>query len=130
MKKYDNFCAALDNLKDIYQYEEPYDNVVLTGLVGLYEICFEQSWKMMKEVLGDFGYEESATGSPKTILKTAYTAGMICDEDLWLAALMARNNVAHAYNCLVALDIVKSVKEEFYQMFCELKDEIEKRWLH
>lgn len=129
MKKYDNFCAALDNLKDIYQYEEPYDNVVLTGLVGLYEICFEQSWKMMKEVLGDFGYEESATGSPKTILKTAYTAGMICDEDLWLAALMARNNVAHAYNCLVALDIVKSVKEEFYQMFCELKDEIEKRWL-
>ena len=37
MKKYENFCSALTNMKDIYQYKEPYDNVVLTGLVGLYE---------------------------------------------------------------------------------------------
>ena len=49
MRKYENFCNALSNMKDIYNYEEPYDNVVLTGLVGLYEICFEQSWKMMKD---------------------------------------------------------------------------------
>ena len=38
-------------LFEIYNYEEPYDNVVLTGLVGLYEITFEQSWKMMKEIM-------------------------------------------------------------------------------
>ena len=51
MKKYENFCSSLGNMKDIYNYEEPYDNVVLTGLVGLYEITFEQSWKMMKEIM-------------------------------------------------------------------------------
>ena len=51
MKKYENFCQAFSNLKEIYRYQEPYDTVVLTGLVGLYEICFEQSWKMMKEIL-------------------------------------------------------------------------------
>ena len=39
MKKYENFCNAYRNLKDIYSYEEPYNNVELTGLVGLYEIC-------------------------------------------------------------------------------------------
>ena len=50
MKKYENFCAALKNLKDIYNYEEPYTNVVLTGLAALYEICFEQSWKAVKEI--------------------------------------------------------------------------------
>ena len=50
MKKYDNFCAAFRNLKDVFSYEEPYNNVVLTGLVALYEICFEQSWKLMKEL--------------------------------------------------------------------------------
>lgn len=27
-------------MKDIFSYSEPYDNVVLTGLVGLYEITF------------------------------------------------------------------------------------------
>ena len=77
MRKYENFCNALSNMKDIYNYEEPYDNVVITGLVGLYEICFEQSWKMMKEILEIHGYAEGATGSPKIILKTAYKAGMI-----------------------------------------------------
>ena len=60
MKKYENFCVSLENMKDIYNYEEPYDNVVLTGLVGLYEITFEQSWKMMKEILEIHGFAEGA----------------------------------------------------------------------
>ena len=41
MKKVDNFNKALQNPKEIYSYEEPYDSVVITGLVGLFEICFE-----------------------------------------------------------------------------------------
>ena len=64
MKKYETFCNALNNLKDIHLYEEPYDNVTITGLVGLYEICFEQAWKMMKEILELHGYESSAQGLP------------------------------------------------------------------
>lgn len=129
MKKYENFCASLENMKEIYNYREPYDNVVLTGLVGLYEICFEQSWKMMKEILEEHGYGESATGSPKIILKTAYKAGMIKNEELWLRALQERNNVAHSYNRKIAMEIVTQTKESFYEMFCELKSEIEKKWL-
>ena len=35
MKKFENFVAAFRNLADIYQYEEPYGNVELTGLVGI-----------------------------------------------------------------------------------------------
>ena len=129
MKKYENFCSSLGNMKDIYNYEEPYDNVVLTGLVGLYEITFEQSWKMMKEILQNHGYEEGATGSPKIILKTAYKAGMIKDEELWLRALQARNNVTHSYNQKIALSIVSEAKTEFYKMFVDLKEEVESVWL-
>ena len=140
MKKYENFCQALINMKDIYNYEEPYDNVVLTGLVGLYEITFEQSWKMMKEILQNHGYEEGATGSPKIILKTAYKAGMIKDEDLWLKALRERNyviiestyldrNVTHSYNQNIALSIISQAKEKFYDMFCQLKKEIDENWI-
>lgn len=28
MKKYDNFCASLLNMKEIYNYEEPFDAVI------------------------------------------------------------------------------------------------------
>lgn len=128
MKKFENFCTALKNLKDIYSYEEPYSNVVMTGLVGLYEICFEQSWKAMKEILTLNGVAESQTGSPRQILKSAYQAGIIKDEDLWLAALVSRNNVAHAYNQEIAKDIIKQTKITYYQMFEDLKMEIENNW--
>lgn len=129
MKKYENFCASLKNMKEIYDYDEPYNTVVLTGLVGLYEICFEQSWKMMKEILEIHGYEEGATGSPKIILRTAYRAGMIKNEDAWLRALQERNNVTHSYNEKIALEIVRQAKAIFYDLFVQLKDEIDKNWM-
>lgn len=129
MKKYENFCASLKNMKENYDYDEPYNTVVLTGLVGLYEICFEQSWKMMKEILEIHGYEEGATGSPKIILRTAYRAGMIKNEDAWLRALQERNNVTHSYNEKIALEIVRQAKAIFYDLFVQLKDEIDKNWL-
>lgn len=129
MKKYENFCNAFENLKDIYDYNEPYSNVEMSGLVALYEICFEQSWKTMKEILEQQGFAEEKTGSPKIVLKTAYSAGMIKDEDLWMAALNARNNVAHSYNKEVALDIINQTKEKFCRMFEELKIELDNKWI-
>ena len=131
MKKYENFCASLKNMKEIYDYDEPYNTVVLTGLVGLYEICFEQSWKMMKEILEIHGYEEGATGSPKIILRTAYSVNLkqIKNEDAWLRALQERNNVTHSYNEKIALEIVRQAKAIFYDLFVQLKDEIDKNWL-
>ena len=51
---------------------------------------------------------------------------MIHNEQVWLKALSARNNVAHAYNHKIAVEIVNQCKNEFYDMFRELKEEIEK----
>ena len=53
---------------------------------------------------------------------------MIDDENLWLEALEARNNVSHAYNRDIANYIVKQAKDKFYNMFKKLKDESEK-WM-
>lgn len=53
---------------------------------------------------------------------------MIQDEELWLGALRTRNNVAHAYNQAVAVDIVRQTREKYYRMFCGLKKEIENNW--
>ena len=127
MKKYENFCKALENLQDIYQYDEPYNNVILSGLVALYEICFEQAWKAMKEVMVSEGVREAETGSPKMIIKSAYEFGIITDEDAWLAALVSRNNVAHSYNHAIALDIVRETKERYVGLFLELKKVLKER---
>ena len=129
MKKYENFCRAYNNLNEVINLEPPYNTVTLTGLVGLFEITFEQSWKMMKEILENHGYEQSSTGSPKLILKTAYQAGLIDNEEVWINALFARNNVAHSYNEDIALGIVKETKEQYMHIFTVLKETVEKNWL-
>jgi nucleotidyltransferase substrate binding protein (TIGR01987 family) len=129
MKKFDNFCKALDNLKQIYDYSEPYNTVTETGLVALFSICFEQSWKAMKEILEIHGYDSSKTGSPKMIIKVAYSAGMIKDEDGWLNALSARNDVTHSYNEQIALGIINNAKNNFITLFENLKTEILENWI-
>ena len=129
MKKYENFVAAFENLKEIYDYNEPYGNVELTGLVGLFEVCFEQSWKAMKEILEENGFSEGKTASPRQILKTAYSAGMIEEEELWLEALVSRNNVTHAYNKEIALEIVRNTKEVYFKLFKTLVNKLRDEWL-
>jgi len=62
------------------------------------------------------------------ILKTAYKAGMINNEELWLEALVSRNNVAHAYNEAIAKDIIDQTKNKYYDMFMELEQTIEQNW--
>lgn len=54
---------------------------------------------------------------------------MIDDEELWLAALVSRKNVAHAYNKEMALDIIHDTKEKYYQMFGALKKKLEDNWI-
>ena len=54
---------------------------------------------------------------------------MIMDEKVWLAALASGNNVAHAYNKDVALDIINQTKNIYYNMFADLKNVIESEWL-
>lgn len=129
MKKFENFKKALTNLKLARNYEEPYDIVTETGLVNLFSICFEQSWKAMKEILESHGYNESKTGSPKMILKLAYQAGMITDEARWLEVLAMRNEISHSYNEEVALRIINKTKSDVIDLFEGLASEMEKNWL-
>lgn len=129
MKQYEIFTMCLTYLCEICDYTLPYNLVIRTGIGGLFRYCFDQAWKLMQAIPIAQGFTEAQIGSPKQILKLVYSAGMITDEALWLEALQARNNVAHSYNELIALEIVRGAKERYYDMFCTLKAEIEKNWL-
>ena len=89
----------------------------------------EQSWKARKEILEENGFSEGKTGSPRQILKTAYSAGMIEEEELWLEALVSRNNVAHAYNKEIALEIVRNTKALYFNLFGTLVNKLRNEWL-
>jgi nucleotidyltransferase substrate binding protein (TIGR01987 family) len=129
MRKYDNFCKSLSNLEEGLKLEEPYTIVEQTGIVGLFEICFEQSWKVIKEVLEKHGRIDDRIGSPRSIIKLAYQCGMISDCDGWLRLLDARNVLAHTYSDEQALNIISELKLEYAKLFSQLKEELDKNWL-
>lgn len=129
MKKVENFTKALINLQEIYKQQPPYDVITQTGMVSLFAICFEQSWKAMKECLEFSGYSEAKTGSPRAVIKLAYQAGMIKDEALWLAALNSRNQTSHTYSNDAALAIIKDSKDKYVSMFENLLNELQKNWV-
>ena len=63
------------------------------------------------------------------VLRLAYQAGMIRDQEAWLSALAARNNVTHAYNQALALEIVRLTRETYLDMFRALKADLEQNWI-
>ncbi|USF31130.1 hypothetical protein C820_002576 [Clostridium sp. MD294] len=130
MRKYDNFCKALNNLKEGTQLHEPYNIAEQTGMIGLFEICFEQSWKMMKELLERHGRSEQRIGSPRTIIKIAYQCGMISNEEGWLAILNTRNTLAHTYSDELSLETIRNIKENYLSLFENLKNEVDNDWLN
>lgn len=129
MKKFENFCKALNNLQLAREVKEPYDVLSMTGSVALFEICFEQAWKAMKEILSDQGFSAAQTGSPKQILKMAYSAGMVRDEEKWLAMLASRNEVSHSYNEEVAQTLLRAVQTDYIDLLEELRTELKTNWI-
>lgn len=82
-----------------------------------------------ERTIREFCYAEGATGSPRTILKTAYKAGMISGWRIMAGCIGFENNVAHAYNQAIAMDIIRQTKEKYYDMFIQLEKKIEQDWL-
>ncbi|MGN1224914.1 MAG: HI0074 family nucleotidyltransferase substrate-binding subunit [Ruminococcus sp.] len=129
MKKFENFCKALNNLSEGAALNEPYTIVEQTGIVGLFEICFEQAWKLMKQVLEEHGRFEEKIGSPRAIIKVAYQCGMINDCEAWLELLEARNILAHTYSDEQVLNVIRKLKSDYIILFETLKKELDERWL-
>ena len=130
MKNLENFNKALDNLHEGLKLDEPYSIVEKTGIVGLFEICFEQSWKLMKAVLEEHGRYDHTISSPRSILKIAYQCGMVNDCEGWLNLLEARNILlAHTYSDEQSLDIIRQLKTDYIILFDTLKEDLYRRWI-
>ena len=54
---------------------------------------------------------------------------MIDNEELWVEALAARNNVSHAYNEGIATKIVSETKAKYIDMFEALEEKVQSDWV-
>lgn len=127
VRKYEYFCKALNNLSEVEKKAPPYSVLELTGIVGLFEICFELSWKALREVLLIHGVIEASTGSPREIIKAGYKFHFLSDEETWLDMFKRRNEAIHIYNEELAVKLVALIFDEYIAAFVNLREEMQRR---
>ena len=126
--RYRSFCKCLDNLKKSLT-ANPADDFVLEGTTQNFNLTFDLSWKVMKDVLvKSMGITDFAIGSPREVLQTAFTNGLI-DSDMWLQMLKCRNALAHDYDGEYAMSVFSRIITEYYRLFEKLKHTLEKYYV-
>ena len=127
MKKFEAFSKTLETL--LNSKREFNDEIYRMGIIKVFEICFEQSWKMLKEILESHGFYPDKIASPRTIIKLSYQYGIIDDENSWLEIQKTRNLLAHTYSEKDSLQTVEKIKSSCLETFLKLRTEVEKNWL-
>lgn len=118
-EKYEKLISATDRLKEaISDYETTPLDSVRDGTIQRFEFCTELAWKTVREYLTEQGYAD--INSPKSVMKTAFSDGIITDESGWLEILESRNITSHVYDEKTAEAVFDNIKKIYTPLFEEL----------
>ena len=124
MAKYDNYKSQLNVLRQAPE-KDLSDEFVQNGIIAKFSLQFELAWKLLQKALQYDGRIESAGGSPRAIIKAAYSAYDFIDEGLWLSMLNARNEALHVYDSNMASNLIDSIIEDYIPAFDSLLQDLE-----
>ena len=98
---------ALTALESIYHEPNLPNRMNVDATIQRFEFTFELFWKTLKILLKQYGREVHL---PKDVLKEAYQAKFISDEDIWIKMLQDRNQTSHTYNEELADEIFDHIQ--------------------
>lgn len=105
MKKFDNYRSNLTVLSKAYM-EDLENEFIISGIIGKFYSQFELAWKVLKELLRYEGNSIANIGSPREIIKAAYSV----------------------YDGNEAKELVNKIIVQYIPMFILMKEEIESRY--
>ena len=127
MKKFENFTSNLNVLMNADK-EDLNNEFIISGIIDKFFIQFELGWKVLKELLKYEGKSIASVGSPRDIIKAAYTIYDFIDEDVWLAMLKSRNDMTHIYDGEAAKNLVNIILAQYVPAFIKLRKGIVNRY--
>jgi len=120
--KVSNFNNAIARLiQGVAKYDEA-DDLSRDGVIQRFEFAFELAWKTLKVVFESEGL--TGLNSPKTVLREAFAAELVNDDELWLSMLSDRNSTAHIYSEQLAIEICQNIRERYVSAFVNLLKKI------
>jgi nucleotidyltransferase substrate binding protein (TIGR01987 family) len=82
------------------------------GLIQRFEYTWELAWKTLADYLAAQGVTLE-TITPRSVLRAAFTARIIDDGEGWMAALDARNRMAHTYSRRAFESVAADIRDRY-----------------
>lgn len=126
MKRYEErkqeLFNATERLKEALQEKE--NDIVIDGTLHRFELTFELAWKTMKDYLEYSGIIDGI-GSPREVIKVAFSSGIISDGEGWIKMMLARNSLSHLYDEEKSRKIYTEIKT----LYINLLENLNKKFL-
>lgn len=91
------------------------------GAIKRFELCYELSWKLIKEALAFLGV---VCKNPRECFKQAYQNGLIENQEAWLRMIEDRNELVHVYSFEGSREIFERVRKDYFGLFIHLKERV------
>lgn len=92
------------------------------GVIWHFNLTFELAWKAIKEILQFHGVNDFKTGSPREILKAAYSINFLNDGEIWLDMLKNRNSIVHIYDENADLELCQKIFDNYIAALVNLHE--------
>jgi len=118
-KYFNDFGKALSNL--VKGVEESRDDLDIDGTIKRFELCYELSWKLIKEYLADLGI---ICKNPRDCFKNAFANDLIDSEEVWIRMIEDRNALVHTYTFEQSREIFGHIKDMYIGSFEHLAEKV------
>ena len=111
-QRFQNFDRAFVLLRSVLEEKRvnELNRLEQEGLIQRFEYTYELAWKTAKDYLQAPGvvFEEM---TPLSVIKAAFTSGLIQDGQVWVEMRLHRNMLSHCYD-----------EQQFLEVLCALED--------
>lgn len=113
-ERIENFNRAFEIFNNaVKAYNQEKENILMhMALVQAYEVCFELSWKVLKDYLAENGI---LVYMPKEVIKEAFNKNVIENGQIWIDMLDARNATSHEYKMDKINLILEKISTTYYE---------------
>ena len=113
-ERIENFNRAFEIFNNaVKAYNQEKENILMhMALVQAYEVCFELSWKVLKDYLAENGI---LVYMPKEVTKEAFNKNVIENGQIWIDMLDARNATSHEYKMDKINLILEKISTTYYE---------------
>ena len=122
-QRFSNFQKALTQLQKFIDKGD-LSELEKQGLIKAFEYTYELAWNTLKDFL-EFQGQTDIYGS-RDATRRAFQLGIIENGEGWMDMLKSRNATPHTYNIEVAEEICQAVTNDYFLLFIQLKEKMEK----